>query len=155
MEGREGKKKAKRGRKDKEKRRKSKTPHGDEIVHTMWEQLGLNPKSLKSLKSQRTLNPIQGWGSMASSIQFLEKGNWNRRDISLHPHTELQKLRKNLEVLTYERQQTSLFVKRLEHVKTRIEHIQQGNQNWQLQVSLFKGELPTFSKLLTFYMCKS
>lgn len=48
MEGREGKKKGERGRKDKEKRRKSKTPHGDEIVHTMWEQLGLNPKSLKS-----------------------------------------------------------------------------------------------------------
>lgn len=39
-----------RGRKDKEKRRKSKTPSGDEIVHTMWKQLGLKTQSLSSLR---------------------------------------------------------------------------------------------------------
>lgn len=32
------------------KRRKSKTPSGDEIVHIMWKQLGLKTQSLSSLR---------------------------------------------------------------------------------------------------------
>lgn len=49
--GSKRRKEERRERKERKKTEESQTPSGDEIVHTMWKQLGLKTQSIKSLKS--------------------------------------------------------------------------------------------------------
>lgn len=47
------KEKERRERKERKKTEESQTPSGDEMVNTMWKQLGLKTQSLSSLSSLR------------------------------------------------------------------------------------------------------